>query len=273
MKCSFYKTEHGNQIYAVSCPLWAPATQAGGAIMQTWVIAGEERIMAIDSPAPAAEGFRTFLENEFQRPVMMINSHGHIDHIGCNEQFDEVRLNERDWPLLLGGGVKPLEGLIDTKVLSYKLRPIQDYEEINLGNRKLLAIPIRGHTPGSMMMYDKQTKCLFSGDSVARRILYGLSGWTPVSEYLSALKSLVQYEIKEVYSMHDAFALPGDLPQTIINNITTYLRSTELSWTMPEDGQRFLQIMLGDSEADMSYFNFVMPYEKKEEVLKDIKFY
>ena len=261
MESTFYKKEYGNGIYAVSHPGWAETCVPGGAIMQTWVVAGDELILAIDSPVPEIEGFRTYLEQEFGRPVMMVLSHGHIDHTGCSGQFEEVYLSKRDWLLLLGGGVKPAQNLNGLEKLPFRLKDLADDTRISLGNRDILCIPIPGHTPGSMVFYDERSHGLFSGDAVARRVLYGLSGFTPLEQYLDALRGLKKFPVDRIYSMHDDFALPGDLAEKIIYYITDHLSGTPLTWQLPGDDRMFRRILLGQNEADPEYFDFVIPMD------------
>lgn len=263
----FYTKDYGNGIYSVSHPEWAGAAGPGEAVMQTWAVEGRDWIFAIDSPEPEVRGLRSYLEETFGKPVFMALTHGHIDHIGCNGQFEEVFLSRRDWPLLLGGGIHPLEcppEELEQRLTSlpYRLRNIEDYGTIDLGDRKLLCIPLPGHTPGSMLFYEEATRSLFSGDAAARRILYGMSGWIPVEEYLEGLRRLESYPIDRIFSMHDDFALGGDLPGRIVRNITEHLGRTALIWHPPGEETEFLQILLGKDEADPEYFSFVAPAEK-----------
>lgn len=264
MKTDFYKKAFGHDIYAVTCPEWAPTALDGGAIMESWIVVGSEKTLAMDSGVPRVSGFREYLEEEFGRPVLMLNTHGHWDHTGCNSQFDCVWLNASDWPLLLmDADANPIYE--NTAQLPYKLCNIEDGDILDLGGRKLRAIRIQGHTKGSIMLYDITTKSLFSGDSVARRILYGLMDWTPLSQYIDSLRALSDLEIDAIYSMHDPFALPGDLPARIIRNLRDNIETTTMVWELPGSSRKFLRILLGENEANPGFFDFVMPFERRAE--------
>lgn len=270
MKTDFFKKDFGNNVYAVSCSNWTLSNEEGGAILESWVIVGSEKTLAIDSGIPGVEGFKDYLESEFGLPVIMFNSHGHDDHIGCNDQFDEVWLNRNDWPLLLRDWTGNMR-YSSYEDLPYRLHNINDKDVINIGKRNLLAIEIKGHTKGSIMLYDATTNSLFSGDSVARRILYGLLDWTPLSQYIGELEKLSYLKINHVYSMHDPFALPGNMYQRIINGIIENIETTKEIWEIPGEKRKFLRIFLGKNEADPEFFDFVMPLERKEEVILDLK--
>lgn len=270
MKGKLYKfciNKYPCEIYSISSDLWLKQSMPGGAIMQTWVIKGKDRVMAIDSPVPAIEGFRDFLEKYFQLPVMMANSHGHVDHVGCNEQFDEVWLSKEDWSLIAGGGVVRTDIPEAHKKLNYRLHDIQKGHVFELGERNVTAYHVPGHTRGSMVFYDINSKGLFSGDAVARRVLYGLSDWTPLKDYLSALGNLKDMEIEGIYSMHDNYILKKDMPERIAYNIQTYLKNTKLEWVSPTDGRVFKRILIGSDESDEDFFDFVIPEDKMMEVM------
>ena len=255
------------EIYSVSSDQWLKQSTPGGAIMQTWVIRGKDRIMAIDSPVPAIEGYHDFLEKSFKLPIMMVNSHGHVDHVGCNEQFDEVWLSKEDWSLIAGGGIVRTDISEAHKMLNYKLHDIQQGYVFELGERNVTAYHVPGHTRGSVVFYDRNSKGLFSGDAVARRVLYGLSDWTPLKDYLSALVNLKDMEIEGIYSTHDSYILKKDMPERIAYNIQTYLKNTKLEWVSPTDGRVFKRILIGVDESDEDFFDFVIPEDKTMEVM------
>lgn len=269
----FIRKAYGDGIWSVTTEDWGCRKIPGQAIMQTWIVEGRDTIIALDSPIPERQGFRKYLQKEFKKDILMVNTHGHIDHIGCNGQFDEVFISERDIPLLLGGGVHPADGDISELEgrLPYRIRRLADYQTLSIGERTLTVLPIGGHTQGSIALYDEKTGALFSGDAVSRRILYGLSGWTDMSVYFRNLEELEKYHITAIYSMHDDFSLPADQPEKIRRHIVENLETTKLTWNLPGEDTVFLMIQIGEEESDMDYFSFVMPDCRKSEVLDDLE--
>lgn len=258
-----------NDIYSVSSELWMKRNVPGGAIMQSWIVKGNQYVMVIDSPVPEIDGFRKFIELKFKLPIIYVNTHGHIDHIGCNGQFEQVYMAKEDWLLAAGGGIAPATEETALKLLSYELLDIKNGTKFDLGGRIIEAYELPGHTKGSVVFYDSVSDALFSGDAVARRVLYGMSQWVPLMEYLDSLKQIETLNIKKIYSMHDDFALPADMPQRIINHITQYLRNTKDRWKSPVDGKWFRRIHFLENEEDMNFFDFVIPEEKWEEYLDE----
>lgn len=255
----FVLKEYPNHIFSLSTPLWMKREVKGGAIMQTWLVVGSKAVLAIDSPVPEIPSFRVYIEEKFGLPVVMLNTHGHVDHIGCNVQFEKVYMAKEDWALAAGGGIQRSEDENAWKCLDYEVVDIPDDFQISLGNRELTVYHLPGHTKGCVVIYEKATATLFGGDAVARRILYGMSDWTPLEEYLKKLREIAKLKIDFLYSMHDDFALLNDMPDRIISNIEKNLEQTELIWESPVDERRFKRILLGENEEDMTYFDFVIP--------------
>ena len=255
----FILKEYPNHIFSLSTPLWMKREGKGGAIMQTWLVVGSKAVLAMDSPFPEIPGFRTYIEEKFGLPVIMLNTHGHVDHIGCNRQFEKVYLAKEDWTLVAGGGIQRSEDEHTWECLSYEVVDIPDGFQISLGNRELTVYHLPGHTKGCVVLYEEATATMFGGDAVARRILYVMSDWTPLEEYLEKLREIAKLKIDFLYSMHDDFALLNDMPDRIISNIEKNLEHTELIWESPVDDRRFKRILLGENEEDMTYFDFVIP--------------
>ncbi len=271
MENSFIIRDYGDDIFAISSNLWMTRQSPRGAIMQSYLIPGQKWVAVIDGPVPSMEGFREYIENYFGKPAMMINTHGHVDHTGENHQFATVYGNKQDLPLLLGDGITPTQEPYDVKKLPYDFINLEQGDMISLGDRELQVRTIPGHTPGSIMLYEKDNGILLSGDSVARRILYGLSGWTPLGEYLRCLKDTASLHCRKIYSIHDDFALPGNQPEKMIQYLIHHLETTKETWEMPMGSEKFLRILLGDNEEDIDYFDFVMPLSKKQEAIQDLK--
>ncbi len=120
---------------------------------------------------PGAEADRIFpVIAEFDlKPVMIINTHGHIDHTGANKDIKE----KFNIPLF----IHPLDRLLLEKVQQFELsfflgaresppadRLLHDAEIISIGQSSLRVIHTPGHTPGSVSLLGDGI--LFSGDTL-----------------------------------------------------------------------------------------------------------
>ena len=258
----FILKEFEQDVFSLTTPLWSRRETEGGAIMQSWLVRGKEKLMVIDSPTPQIPGFRKFIEDMFALPIVMVNTHGHVDHIGCNPQFEEVYMAQEDWSLAAGGGISRSSCQEAIRKLSYRLKEIREGDRFYLGDRILSVFSVPGHTKGSIVLWEESTGLLFSGDAIARRILYGMSDWTPLEKYLEALRQVNQLATRTIYSAHDDFPLSGEWAGKIIANIEEHLTDTSLEWISPVDGKVFTRILLGNGEADENFFDFVIPKER-----------
>lgn len=194
----FYLKKYPDDIYSLSAPLWSAKPAEGSAIMQSWLVKGTKCTLVIDSPMPELSGFREYIETQMGLPAILMCTHGHVDHIGCNSQFAEVYMAKEDWSLAAGDGIVRSTEPDAYRNLSYRLIDVEETECIDLGGRSVIVYHVPGHTAGSIVLYEKETGILFSGDTIAWRILYGMSDWTPLEVYMDALRRISRLDIRKM---------------------------------------------------------------------------
>lgn len=103
------------------------------------------------------------------RPAFIINTHGHFDHIGCDDKFGvPVYIHKEDLSLLKDPQ-RNLSSFMGTSLkISSNIRALEDKEGIELGQIKLEVIHTPGHTPGGICLWLRQpaNKVLFTGDTL-----------------------------------------------------------------------------------------------------------
>jgi len=103
------------------------------------------------------------------KPGFIINTHGHIDHIGCDDQFGvPVYIHKEDAVLLQDPELNLSSLFASAFSLKSDIRVLEDRENIGLDQIQLEVIHVPGHTPGgiSLLMKKPKDKILFSGDSL-----------------------------------------------------------------------------------------------------------
>lgn len=100
----------------------------------------------------------------------VINTHAHFDHIGGNGFFfnAKVALHEADAEVLEKGDAEAsLADFFDGRLRARQVeRKLKEGDKVMAGGKELEVIHTPGHTPGSICLYDRKTKTLFSGDTV-----------------------------------------------------------------------------------------------------------
>ncbi len=169
---------------------------------------GKARAMLVDTGARLGR-LKETVKALTDKPVFVVNTHGHIDHALGNYEFDEVYLNEKDgwmteppymtnekWQeFCMRQRKEPAYTGLDLTGKSLCLQKpsgnIAEGMRFDLGGREFEAIGISGHTPGSMVFLDSKNRILISGDSVVSTpILIFDTYSSSVEEYLRDLKKL-----------------------------------------------------------------------------------
>lgn len=167
---------------------------------KTWVISymqghnyvflleGEEKALLIDT-AMGANNLRKYVETLTSKPVVVVNTHCHIDHIGGNGEWEEVFMSE---------GVKIDEvacGWMAAMLpvpIDYSKFPHADYKKsylhtgdiIDLGGREIEVIEAKpAHSCSGLYFLDKTNRLFFPGDDLepgeSGRIQMGMYAMAP----------------------------------------------------------------------------------------------
>lgn len=175
-----------------------------------YLLEGEKEAALIDS-GMGLPGLSERVGELTQKPVMIINSHGHLDHVGGNCQFEKRYMMAADHNALQEHtDVEFRERLIKGFAQEFGMQfqeeelkkiaqagdrvpffPLADGQIFDLGKRTLEIIATPGHTRGSICILDRERKNLFSADTVCDQgILLFFSHSASVSDYLRSVQRL-----------------------------------------------------------------------------------
>ncbi len=161
------------------------------------------------------------------KPIKVVNTHSHWDHIGGNFRFDSCYLHPRDIPFFLESLVYTKQQLIDvSKQMAkeeyksfelpdeylvapkpMKIFPIYDGDIFDLGDRQLEVVEVGGHTAGSIVLIDHKTRIAYAGDVCNGNTLLELPTSLPVEAYLKNLHHLNEHrsEFDMMYGGHEIY--------------------------------------------------------------------
>jgi glyoxylase-like metal-dependent hydrolase (beta-lactamase superfamily II) len=176
---------------------------SGLAMELCYLVEGTEKALLIDSLSGAGN-LKSFIREITDLPVTLVNTHGHPDHAGGNFDFDECFIHYNDIPLIYECDVKSRKGYVDgtikmsgkevslketdfSHVCPIKTLPVDDGYIFELGGRKIEVIAVPGHTLGTIVLLDRTTSTVFSGDACNANTLIFFPHSTSVEEYKSAL--------------------------------------------------------------------------------------
>ena len=160
-----------------------------------YVAVGDEYAALIDTGA----GIGNIIDDVRKitdKPIKVLLTHGHLDHLGGMYAFDEAYMHERDdqlyqehypsvamrkWYIETRVPIRfPGEGHIEALVEQlpeekdltlFPYIPIKEGDTIDLGNRILEIYETPGHSPGHVSYLDRANRLLFSGDTINDSII------------------------------------------------------------------------------------------------------
>ena len=169
-------------------------------LVNTFLIEGEDRAALIDAGCGIGH-LREAVQELTGKPLIVLITHGHFDHDGGVEQFQDVPvylhtadggamhekaamamdLNKmREYFITSRAPIRcpdldpeALLKLVPTKPSSpiYDYLPMEEGMEFDLGGRVLKVIHTPGHTPGEVSILDETSRILFTGDTANASII------------------------------------------------------------------------------------------------------
>lgn len=199
---------------------------------QCYLIEGGERALLIDALAGVGS-LKALVRELTDLPVTVVNTHGHVDHIGADFEYGEVYLDPRDIPLLYahsdrekrlafaksGAWMGPLRTqprLEDVTVPGpIKTLPLDDGQVFDLGGVALETICVPGHTRGTVVFLDRAARVVYSGDACNANTLLFLPESASIEEYREGLLRLKSFQpaFDGMYGGHG----PGPVPTSFID--------------------------------------------------------
>jgi len=171
-----------------------------------YLVEGRDYALLIDSMM----GFgilRDFCKTLTAKPIKLVNTHAHWDHIGGNIHFASCYIHHREIPILQEAVgytkeqffavakqmaqleyqelLKLDENFADAKPM--QVLPIYDGDLFDLGDRKIEVMEVVGHTPGSIVLIDSKTRIAYAGDACNTNTLLEFPHSLPVTTYMESL--------------------------------------------------------------------------------------
>jgi glyoxylase-like metal-dependent hydrolase (beta-lactamase superfamily II) len=199
----------------------------------SYLIVGHKQAVLFDTGMGISD-IRRVTTRLTSRPVVVLNSHTHDDHVGGNWQFTFVYGMDTDFTRTNAKGsrqdaqaeITPDQLCGDLpkgfNAKAYATKPwkishfIHDGFKVNLGGRTLEVLSTPGHTPDAIALLDRENGLLFTGDTYYPAPIWLFRPETDLDAYVNSVKRLAALapELKLVLGAHNIpVAEPSVLPR------------------------------------------------------------
>ncbi len=168
-----------------------------------YLVVGEDRACVIDTMNGYNDLYRAVREIT-DKPLTVVNTHGHPDHIFGNMYFEEAYLHPADRELARTFAEDPgfLKILRDKNRTFPPFRDILPGDVIGLGGRTLEVFALPGHTAGGILLLLREDRILFTGDSVNHHLWMQLDGCLPMEAFVKQLDRVMFLEERADIILH-----------------------------------------------------------------------
>lgn len=199
-----------------------------GGWVHAYLVEGTERAALVDSGLGIGD-IGAVTRELTAKPILVINTHGHLDHVGGNGHFDTTFLHrdeslaetaatierfrklatQEDFPTPFPEGFSPALYSPNVPEPTHRLA---GGERIDLGERALEVLPVPGHTIGSICLLEEKARFLFAGDMVTDRPLQGIGEGVTLHAYQQSIRLLAELspDIDLILPGHGPSPLPPD---------------------------------------------------------------
>ena len=195
-----------------------------------FLVCGNEKALLIDT-LYGVGSLKTFCKELTDLPIIVVNTHGHVDHVGCNAEFERVYMHPLDidmsyFQMTIVKKVEILtrDGFMNVikerhitpedyiKEKSCYVIPVYEGEYFDLGGKTIEVIHIPGHSRGSIALLNVEDRVVFTGDSIAPGTLMYLENSTSIKDYYDSMVRFKEISCRfdKMYWSHSLECLSKD---------------------------------------------------------------
>ena len=168
------------------------------------LVRGRDRAILWDTGQGKLD-LRDWMAARVSTPYLVMNSHGHADHIGGNRRFRQVYAPPADIPLL-----EAYSQLTDRRPPAYEVLPLEPGQVFDLGGVTARVVSLAGHTAGSAGLLLEELRLLLAGDGLNPTLLLLGQEAAPLSVLRRTLTETLDLPFDSFLSSHSPRPLPRE---------------------------------------------------------------
>lgn len=181
-----------------------------------WHVRGRDKDMLVDS-GMGVVSLREHVPVVTEKACLAVASHTHFDHIGCHHEFEERLVHANEASIIANPTREDMaadkyfvEDIFSKlppmahSIAEYNIksapatRIIEDGDVIELGDRVFEVLHTPGHSTGEIVLWEKATSILFSGDMIYDGELLD----DDVPAYIKSMKRIYDLPVRVVHGGH-----------------------------------------------------------------------
>lgn len=198
--------------------------------VRSFLLEGKEQAMLVDT------GFGTLQMKELvakltNLPVFLVNTHTDKDHTGCNRDFQPVYMHPAE--------MAHYREFLPEGCRMEDVRPLWEGDILDLGSWKFEVILTPGHTPGSIMLLEREKRMLISGDTIQDGDIFMFGAGRDIHAFQHSLKKMSSMAdmFDSIWPSHGRYPLTSDSISGILQGtkelLAGKLPEQEPPWPMP----------------------------------------
>ena len=209
-----------------------------------YLVEGTEKAALIDTGYGVGD-LKGYIKTLTDKPLFVLITHGHVDHVAGAGQFEEVYMNHADIALakehsdvemrkksICHGDAKLYATLTQADFIpafTGEFLPLQDGQTFDLGGVTLKMLALRGHTNGILTVLNVQDRTIMFGDACGVGVLLFLEESTNIEDYRANLLKMKQNEplYDQVLREHGKFESPCSVLEDCIEACDHILAGTD----------------------------------------------
>jgi hydroxyacylglutathione hydrolase len=161
-----------------------------------YLIEGSKKALLIDT-GTKCDSLDTIIRKITKKPLTVVITHAHGDHDGNIGFFDEIYMH-------------PADTVLFHNHYKGKVHFVTDGEVFDLGGKKIEVCHMPAHTPGSIILLDREAGSCYTGDAFGSgQVWLQLRPVAPMKTYISSCSKMIDIMdkgIAKIYCGHYPYA-------------------------------------------------------------------
>lgn len=184
--------------------------------VRSFLFEGDKKAMLIDTGFGTLP-LRGIVAGLTDLPVFLVNTHTDKDHTGCNRDFRPVYMHPAE--------MEHYKNSLPEGCRMEDVQPLWEGDVIDLGFWKFEVLLTPGHTPGSIMLLEREKRMLISGDSIQDGDIFMFGAGRNIQAFQCSLEKMAAMAdaFDSIWPSHGSYPLTADIIPGIIQGVEDML--------------------------------------------------